>query len=677
MKTTIAFGLILFLFFLLSPTLLQAQKIPVNFGKVNPEDFIVKSPLIDSNTNAVIIADLGDVSFEGNDHGWVSYVYKRNCRVLFLNTKAMDLATVKLYFHKDDEYKQKLDKLSAITYNLDGGNVVQTKLNTDDVFEEKIDKNRSLKKFTMPAVKAGSIIEYSYTIKSDYIYFLPEWQFQSVYGPTLWSELKLGIPGLLSYLSSSRGMRPYDIVQPGETYKDFSIRRKRDLHSLGMQSEESFIVSSPVVTQRWVKKNVPEFVNEKFISSPNNYIDKISFQLYETYDGESRQKVSDSWKTIAGQLLEREDFGAALSDNNFWLDNILKDITSPNDNLLAQAKKIYYYVQQNFTCTEPDNFFIKTGLKDVVRKKSGTVGDINMLLLAMLKRKGIIVYPILLSTTDYGKNSVNYPRLDQLNYVIGRAVIDYGNYLLDASVPYLPFGTLPAKCYNGSARQISSDTAQIILAADSIKESEHENVIIVNTEKGIEGTYTDNPGVYNSIEIKNRVAKTGLEAYKNEIKKSMPDGFRTSNIEIGSLSNIEDPISQQIDFDIPDAFKNNDIVYFNPVITTTVEKNPFTATHRNLNVEFPFPMNETYNFSMEIPKGYKVDELPKSVMVKLDGGEGFFEYAVSVDNNTINLYTKTVLYKTNFSSEDYENLRSLFAYKVKKEAEQIVFKKIK
>ncbi|MEO7046977.1 MAG: DUF3857 domain-containing protein, partial [Ferruginibacter sp.] len=303
MKTTIYSCLILFLFILFNPICLQAQNMPVNFGKVNPEDFNVKSPLIDSNTNAFIIADQGDVSFEGNDHGWVSYVYKRNCRILFLNTKAIDLATIKLYFNKDEEYKQKLDKLSAITYNLEGGNVVQTKLNTDDIFEEKIDKNRSLKKFTMPAVKAGSIIEYSYTIKSDYIYFLPEWKFQSQYGPTLWSEFKLGIPGLLSYLSSSQGTRPYDIVQPGETYKDYSIRRKRDLHSLGMQAEESFIVSSPVVTKRWVKKNVPEFVNENFISTPNNYIDKISFQLYETYDGEASQKVSDSWKTIAGQLL--------------------------------------------------------------------------------------------------------------------------------------------------------------------------------------------------------------------------------------------------------------------------------------------------------------------------------------------------------------------------------------
>ncbi|MEO5943014.1 MAG: hypothetical protein ABIP30_12145, partial [Ferruginibacter sp.] len=251
------------------------------------------------------------------------------------------------------------------------------------------------------------------------------------------------------------------------------------------------------------------------------------------------------------------------------------------------------------------------------------------------------------------------------------------NYLLDATVPNLPFGTLPAKCYNGSARQISSDTAQIMLAADSIKESEHENVIIINSEKGIEGSYTDNPGIYNSIEIKNHIAKTGLETYKNEVKKSMPDGFAVSNVEIGSLSTIEQPVTKEIDFDIPVFLKDNDIVYFTPVVTSAYQKNPFTATHRNLNVEFPFPMNDTYSLNMEIPKGYRIDELPKSVMVKLDAGEGFFEYAISVNDNTINLYTKTVLYKTNFSSEDYENLRSLYAYKVKKEAEQIVFKKIK
>ncbi|MEO7046976.1 MAG: DUF3857 domain-containing protein [Ferruginibacter sp.] len=678
MKTIIPCCLILCFFFIFNPTLLRAQKIPVNFGKVNPEDFNIKSSLIDSNTNAVIIADQGDVSFEGNDHGWFTYVFKRNCRILFLNTKAIDLATVKLYFHKDEENKQKLDKVSATTYNLQDGKVVQTKLNTDDIFEEKIDKNRSLKKFTLSAVKAGSIIEYSYTIKSDYIYFLPEWKFQSEYAPTLWSDYKVDIPGLLSYNSSSQSFQEYYINESGKGFKSFNIRRKKELGGYAGTSQESLIVSAPMTIHRWVKKDVPEFANEQFLFSPGNYVEKISFQLYDTYDGEAHHKVSDSWQTLAGELLKREDFGLEFNNNYGWLDDILKNIIHPNDNLMQQAKKIYYYVQQNYTCTDEDNFFIKTDLKDVVRKKSGTVGDINLLLLAILKKAGIVASPVVLSTTDYGRNSAENPRLDQLNYVIDRVELDNKNYMLDATIPFLPFGFLPAKCYNGSARMISENSAEIILEADSLNEIDQKNVIIINADKGIEGSYTNISGFYNSIKIRNHIVKDGIEDYKNQFKKSMPEDFKLYNIEIDSLRNNDQTIVQKMDFNIPSSmFIDNDIVYFNPVLTAALTKNPFAAAKRKFNVEMPYPITETYNFSMEIPKGYRVDELPKSVKVKLNDSEGVFIYSISVNDNTIRLFCKTILYKTKFITEDYETLRNFYSYKVKKEAEQIVFKKIK
>ena len=41
-------------------TFLAAQdKLPIKFGKVSLTDFAIKSVVIDSNTNAVIIADVG------------------------------------------------------------------------------------------------------------------------------------------------------------------------------------------------------------------------------------------------------------------------------------------------------------------------------------------------------------------------------------------------------------------------------------------------------------------------------------------------------------------------------------------------------------------------------------------------------------------------------------------
>jgi hypothetical protein len=80
---------------------------------------------------------------------------------------------------------------------------------------------------------------------------------------------------------------------------------------------------------------------------------------------------------------------------------------------------------------------------------------------------------------------------------------------------------------------------------------------------------------------------------------------------------------------------------------------------------------------MEIPEGYKVDELPKSVRLMLNEEDGMFEYLMSSDGKYLHLKCKLEINRTRFLNEDYQSLRDFYSYVVKKQAEQIVFKKIK
>jgi len=79
---------------------------------------------------------------------------------------------------------------------------------------------------------------------------------------------------------------------------------------------------------------------------------------------------------------------------------------------------------------------------------------------------------------------------------------------------------------------------------------------------------------------------------------------------------------------------------------------------------------------MDIPTGYKVDELPKSARVTLNGSDGMFEYLIQQDGDHVQLRCRTKLNKATFEPEDYETLRNFFAFIVEKQGEQIVFKKI-
>jgi hypothetical protein len=72
-----------------------------------------------------------------------------------------------------------------------------------------------------------------------------------------------------------------------------------------------------------------------------------------------------------------------------------------------------------------------------------------------------------------------------------------------------------------------------------------------------------------------------------------------------------------------------------------------------------------------------IDELPKSTRISLNENDGMFEYIISVENEIIYLKCRIKLKKAVFESDDYQTLRDFYTYIVKKEAEQIVFKKIK
>jgi Domain of Unknown Function with PDB structure (DUF3857) len=177
---------------------------------VNAADFApISSPITDSS-GAIILADIGQVQFVGNDHGGFSYVFQHHRRVKIQNKKSFnDLATVhiELYSPKDDP--EKLDKVSASTYNLENGQVTEIKLERKDVFEDRQIGDWTQMRFTLPGVREGSIIDYAYTVTSQYYVFLPTWQFQSERYPCLWSELMVEIPQLFFYTVVKQGIQHY------------------------------------------------------------------------------------------------------------------------------------------------------------------------------------------------------------------------------------------------------------------------------------------------------------------------------------------------------------------------------------------------------------------------------------------------------------------------------------
>jgi hypothetical protein len=91
----------------------------------------------------------------------------------------------------------------------------------------------------------------------------------------------------------------------------------------------------------------------------------------------------------------------------------------------------------------------------------------------------------------------------------------------------------------------------------------------------------------------------------------------------------------------------------------------------------PFCINNVYVLNMEIPRGYRVDQLPRSQRVKLEDSSGIFEYLISADDSAIHFRMQLTIQETHYGPGEYQGIRDFFSHIVAKEKEPIVLKKIK
>ncbi|HMR92606.1 MAG TPA: transglutaminase domain-containing protein [Chitinophagaceae bacterium] len=646
------------------------EKLKIKFGKVDPEDFKTTVYSIDSSASAVVLADVGSTSITGNNKGWFSLEHKHFKRVHVLNKNGYDIGNVEVSLYADGNREEELLKLKAVTYNLENGKVVETKLETrSGVFKEKINKNWVRQKFTFPNLKEGSIIEFEYTIKSDFLFNLRPWEFQGAY-PRLWSEYNVSIPQFISYVFLSQGyLAPY-IKDKKDRQEAFAVT-----DNSGSGPSERYTFTSGVTDHRWVMKDVPVLKEEGFTSTLDNHIAKIEFQLSEYREPLAYKNIMGSWSQLGKELSEAEYFGGPLQKNNGWLGETIDDLIKGAQGDREKAKRIFSYVQNNFTRTRRGGLYLDQNLRNIAKSKKGTTAEINLLLVAMLRYANITADPLMLSTRSHGYTYAMYPLIDRFNYVVAMATIDGRPCYLDAAEPKLGFGRLAYDCYNGHARIMNASATPVDLLSDSLMERKVSSIFMVNSkEKGIIGSMQQTPGYYESMSLRERISEKGQEQLFADIKKAYNADIEISDPVVDSLKNFDENLKIKYDF----TFKHNneDIIYFNPMFGEGYKNNPFKSAERMYPVEVPYAMDETYLLRMDVPEGYALDELPKQVVVKLSEDEpSFFEYRIAESNGTISLRSRLYITRTYYQPEEYEMLREFFNLVVKKHGEQIVFKK--
>lgn len=652
----------------------KPKEVDFKYGKVAKEDFQLPADAIEPDAAAYIICDKGYTEFVGNVKGWFSLNFTRKVRIKITNNNGIDAADFLIPLYRDGDAIERLPVLKAVAHNLEGETITHTELKSDQIFIDKKSKNLEFKKFSVPGAKAGSLIDVTYTIESDFLRNLQPWIFQGEY-PRYWSEYEVAFPSFFNYVTLSQGYHNFLIKTNKESSTTFRITFP-STGGVGSRAETETL-SATLARNRWVMHNVPALKVEPFTTSLRNHIAKIEFQLNQyRFEGQPNRDIMAQWPQVVKALNETEEFGAGLYKGNNWLDDENAAATAGAQSTLEKATKLYNHLRDKYTCNS-GGMYMGSNLKNVVKTRSGNVADINLLLVAMLNHEKIEASPVILSTRDHGWTHEFYPLMDRFNYVVVHTKVDDKEYYLDATEPGLPFGILPPQCYNGHARVIKDFGMPVYFLPDSISEKTLTFVQMNANEKGeLVGQYASRLGNYGTLEMRQEAKEKGVAAQKESIRKGVGSEFTVSEVVLENIDSANKNIEIKYEAALP-LDKEADVLYINPMLGPTFKENPFKTAERLYPVEMPYTLNDTYVVNIDIPDGYEVDELPKSTRVNLYESDGMFEYMINAnaEARTISMRCRLLINRADFAAEDYEALRDFFAYVVKKQGETIVLKK--
>jgi hypothetical protein len=628
----------------------NAQKSPVKFGEISMEDLKMTVYDKDSSASAVILADYGE-AYVSITSVSASLNFVRHVRIKILKKEGLSWADAKIPLYYEGSNEEKVSGLKAASYNLEAGKVVETRMSKDGVFKENSTRNYKVQKFTIPNVKEGSVIEFSYTVISDFISAFPNWRFQYSI-PSRHSEYWAILPEFFIFEKYMQGYL---------TATNYEIKEK----SMGDYRAKA---------HHWTMKNVPAFKEEPYMTSEDDYVSKINFAIsHYNFPGQPVQEIMGSWSKMNTDFLEMESFGKAVTGNGF-LKKKAEEITAGVTDPTKKINVIYDYVRQNMEWNGTKDM-LADPLKKVLELKKGTAGDINIFLASMLEKAGLEVDLVLLSTRDHGFVRKEYPMTRQFNYVVC-AVRNAGNtILLDATDKYIPANVLPERCLNGQGLIISKDRHGWIELQPKAKARTVINADLALQESGeMKGVINFTRDGYDAHRMRKDYMSKGEETYLKDFLKTT--SWQVSKSEFKDVKDLTLSTKENHELSIQEhAAVAGDMIYLNPFVTSQLENNPFKEETRQYPVDFGSAIEKVYICKIKVPENYAVDELPKSKSFMLPANAARFLFNVAQTGNTIMVTSTMSINKNLFLQDEYLNLREFYSQVIAKQSEQIVLKK--
>lgn len=584
----------------------------------------------DSSANALVLYENGKSFVDPTSYKLRT---EEQHKVKILNKDGFKHAniTIPLYI-KDNNAFEKIENIIATTYNLIDNNVTTTKLEKDQIFNEKFDEHHTLVKFTLPNVKEGSVITYSYTKVTPFMFNYRGWDFQSEI-PKLYSEYNASIPGNWNYNIKLIGGKKLAV-------NETSIKNACLTGGNGG--------SANCFEARYVMKDMPAFIEEDYMTSKSNYLARLEYEL-KTFQGFNgiKNDYTKTWETVDDELKKDDNIGRQLTKSVDTETLLSADILN-NTDMLIKAQDIYKYVQDNYTWNEEYRIFQDTSVKNLIKNKSGNVSSINILLHNLLQQAGIEVKPILLSTRNNGFSTKLFPVISEFNYIKVQATINNKTYLLDAVDKYLHFGEIPFRCLNEYGRifDFKNGSDWIDIQPSSISTIQYKAELSLDEKQTISGNVMAKNTGYHALN-KRKAYYPNKTEYINKIHDKNAY-LEISNHKVLSEGKTSENFIETYDVEYESAV-TGDNIYINPFLTKFFSENPFKLQERTYPIDFGYKDSYYYAFKLNFSDAYTVLEMPKEMALSLPNSKGQIIFSCSAIGNSI-----LIILKVNFKEAIYE-----------------------
>jgi len=596
----------------------------------------------EKSANAMVLDDKAIMVFGG-----AQIAMERYKRIKIFNDKGKQEANVRLEYSNRFGAEHIL-AIVAETINFNNGKIEHTKLDSTLIYNVHTDKEKDAIVFTMPNVKAGSIIEYAYVWQRSSSRNFPDWDFQCDL-PTRYSEVNILLNPQLVFTQLTSINQPFT--------KDTS-----SFNGYG---------------HTWAMEDIPSSKNEPYMRSAADGLQRVSIIIKGVKGYFGTQQIADSWWTLGVQIandkLFYKPYDEGIGDDN-GLVKSAKALKGDDE----KVEFLFNQVKTQMKWNEEKNWISKDGIKAAWKKKSGNWGEINMVLCHLLNKAGVKAYPLLVSTRDNGLMYSTFPNFFQVNKLVAYVPIDSTQYyVLDASDKYNLYNEIPYELLNsvGLCLDKEKQTYNIVTLK---KDFPVKQTIFINAEIKPDGTMTGNAEISDFSYNKS----SNMELYKTFDEKEYKEYLtgNDNNLKITSLklynSDIDSlPLIQNIDFKLDLSGTDEKYIYFNPNLFTSLRNNPFVSQERASDIDFGYKNVLIIAGRYKLPAGYTVDFLPKNANIVTPEKSITFKRLLSNDDGIITISYVIKYNYAVYSKADYNNLYAYFKKMYKMLNEQIVLKK--